>query len=109
MLTPVIKSEEDTPTRSSPPVYYGMGWFVREEKKGLMEGDNYPFFFGHTGGAVGVSSVLTIMPAEDSKEQPRNLDGEGPQGVAVAVILNLEDVKGVSKLGSRIAREFRNL
>ena len=72
-----------------------------------MEGKEYPFFFSHTGGAVGASSVLTVMPAEG--EESRESVGEGPRGVAVAVIFNLQEVKGVFTLGLLIAEQFHSL
>ena len=84
----------------APPVGYGMGWFVRREKAGLIGGRGYPFTFSHTGGAVGACSVLTVMAREE--------EGCG-SGVVVAVLFNLQKVKGVFELGTRIAEEFYNL
>ena len=72
-----------------------------------MEGKEYPFFFSHTGGAVGASSVLIVMPAEG--EESRESVGERPRGVAVAVIFNLRGVKGVFTLGLLIAEQFHSL
>lgn len=109
MLTPVVESvlqQETPPISPNPPVGYSMGWFLQRGKKGYMGGKDYPFFFSHTGGAVGASSVLTVMPAE---EESQVSVGEGPRGVAVAVIFNLQEVKGVFTLGLLIAEQFHSL
>ena len=131
MLTPVVKDVQDhTPDHAlchTPPVGYGMGWLIRQKKEGRFGGREYPFVFSHTGGAVGACSVLTVM-ADDSRGLP--VEGstveEGrvpmgvatpppplpspPQGVAVAVIFNLQEVKtSLFQLGMRIAEEFYNL
>ncbi len=67
---------------------------MRPAMKGVAGGRDYPMVFGHTGGAVGACSVLTIIP------------GEAGKGVVVAVILNLQEVKGVFNLGLKVAEEF---
>ena len=123
MLTPAV--EDVNPKKASspaaPPIGYGMGWFVRQEKAGLICGRDYPFVFSHTGGAIGASSVLTVIPGGRGQEPPcgggvstHSHGAESgqtkphPHGVAVAVIFNLQEVKGMHKLGVQIAEEFHS-
>ena len=72
----------------------------------MAGGKDYPCVFSHTGGAVGASSVLTIVPEEREGE---GKEEGSPCGVVVAVIFNLQEVKGVFKLGVQIAEQFRDL
>jgi len=60
-------------------------------------------YVSHTGGAVGVSSVLLILPRAE-------MCGEGtekliPRGVCVSIIVNKQSV-GLSKTALTIARLF---
>ena len=125
-----------------PGLCFSLGWMVDSGEQGPTCGEDRPAFFGHTGGAVGCSSVLLVFP--DKSEQCEVCDVceacgardvcegcarpceayrelcedwdlcEGrdlceqceARGVVVCVLLNLQDVKGVIKLGSNIARQF---
>ena len=134
MLKPAVENvrSKRKQNSNSPPIGYGMGWFVRQGTKGLMFGKDYPMLFSHTGGAVGASSVLTIIPDDrrvnvllgndgvivgnGSKVNSNVCSEEGkgrlkfqPQGVVVAVIFNLQEVKGVFNLGVKLAEEFHRL
>lgn len=98
MWTEVVR---DISFSSNPSVGYGMGWVVRREDERVRGGLKEPFCVGHTGAAVGASSVLVITPRDrDSDEQTV------PRGVVVAVIFNLQEVKGMFSLGSQIATHF---
>ena len=108
---------------------YGLGWIIWQEKKGLIGGRNYPFLFGHSGGAVGCTSALVIAPDQSDSSTNTNASAEGndvstsrlstlpptnpfsfrPKGVVVAVIFNLQDVNGVTNLVAKIAEEFKDL
>ena len=120
MLTPVVEDVSNSSTSPSghtpspaPPVGYALGWFVRKENVGVIGGRKYPFTFSHSGGAVGACSVLTVMARGGSDEEKGCGNGSAisspPRGVVVAVLFNLQEVKGVFKLGTRIAGEFYNL
>lgn len=117
MLTPAVEDVNSKRASSlTPPTGYGMGWFIQREGAGLISGRDYPFVFSHTGGTIGASSVLTVIPeppceggviphphgAESGQPKPH------PHGVAVAVIFNLQEVKGMYKLGMQIAEEFHS-
>ena len=85
---------------SDPPIGYGLGWLVQKEDAGVVGGKSRPFCVGHTGGAVGASSVLMIAPAAESNSDVI------PQGIVVAVIFNLQEVGQMYSLGIKIAEEF---
>lgn len=116
MLTPAVQDvrakKPPTPSSSSPPIGYGMGWFLRQPREGLLQGKDYPFVFSHTGGAVGGSSVLTIVPQGSQGSRRGDFPGGDtplPGGVAVAILFNLQGVKGVFELGLQVAEQFHNL
>ena len=123
MWRPVV-----SPDKSKPELSYGMGWVVREGDEGTVGGRERPFYAAHSGGAVGASSILVIMPstsvgsnncyetsssqssstqtsAEDRSERRRGRV-DVPRGVVVAVLFNLQEVKNVTSLGVEIAEEF---
>ena len=62
----------------------------------------------HTGGAVGASSVLLIVPRDASDggvNNPGAKSSPPPHGVVVSILCNLQSV-GLTKLALDIAREF---
>ena len=61
----------------------------------------------HTGGAVGASSVLLIVPRDASEGGVNNPGAKSnpPHGVVVSILCNLQSV-GLTKLALDIAREF---
>ena len=46
---------------------YGMGWHVDNQEDMNTNGDNRTFFVSHTGGAIGATSTLFIVPAGNSQ------------------------------------------
>ena len=95
---------------TNPLLSYGMGWFVSQEQLETVGGKKRPMLVGHTGGAVGATSVLLIIPGDSSvPEQDQKfctVQKKLPHGVVVAVIFNLQDVECVYSLGVQIAEEF---
>ena len=92
---------------------YGMGWLMQQGDVGVVGGKAKPFCVGHTGGAVGASSVLLIVPQDPHPSEPGvssadalSLEGSKPCGVVVAVIFNLQKVRGMFSLGRQIAEGF---
>jgi serine beta-lactamase-like protein LACTB len=80
---------------------YGMGW-------GTIPAANHPGFtreqrmyVSHTGGAVGASSVLLILPRLCNMV----VDAPPPRGVCVAIIVNTQSV-GLNKTALKIAQLF---
>ena len=86
---------------------YGMGWMIRPKVSGENFCREEDFCAFHTGGAVGASSILLILPKEpqngnsDQQQQP-------PKGVVVAILCNMQGV-GMSELAYKIAQEFKGL
>ncbi len=99
---------------------YGMGWAVipKKERSGTVPNQN--FYVSHTGGAIGASSVLLVLPSHvDNRNQSNlpgvhtNLTGSGhgvaqpaPQGVVVAMITNMQAV-GLNATALKIAKLFQ--
>ncbi|KAH0619798.1 hypothetical protein JD844_014061 [Phrynosoma platyrhinos] len=84
---------------------YGMAWFVAENKQecGFCRHQRHHAF--HTGGAVGASSVLLILPEELDSEATRSLSLSPPRGVVVSIICNMQSVS-LSSTALKIATEF---
>ena len=117
---------------SNPRLSYGLGWIVQKEGERVKGGKREPFRVGHTGAAVGASSVLLILPNEPSKMKEKEVEVglsskaledercvtvtvggsegvsnvRGPTGVVVAIIFNLQQVKGMFTLSSKVATLF---
>ena len=100
---------------------YGMGWGVvpHKPKPGTVQDQH--FYVSHTGGAIGASSVLLIMPTDvdhitgsDNKvldiRQPVVIQTQGPQprGIVVAIMCNMQAV-GLNKTAKDIAKVFADL
>lgn len=82
---------------------YGMGWCVTPPVDHAGFSRDQRMYVSHTGGAVGASSVLLIMPrAEMSVEGAEQLI---PRGVCVSIIVNQHSVS-LSKAALTVARLF---
>ena len=127
MWTPVV-----FPYKTKADTGYGMGWVVRNGSARTVGGRGQPFYAAHSGGAVGASSILVIMPADTpspnndnsiTKTRTRFIEHEAefdceerckcvssskmvPKGVVVAVLFNLQEVSNITSLGVQIAEEF---
>ena len=95
----------------------------------MQGGKREPFCVGHTGAAVGASSVPLILPNKLSRTEEKEVegnvnsvneemtvrgnevlsDGRVPSGVMVAIMFNLQEVQGMFSLGSKIATLFCHL
>lgn len=83
---------------------YAQGWLVVEKEQKFGQCRNRRHYVSHTGGAVGASSVLLVLPAEKiepSKRKTENL----PQGVVVTIITNMQSV-GLNTTALAIAQQF---
>lgn len=85
---------------------YGMGWGV------IPAQSNYPFcksrnfYVTHTGGAIGASSVLLILPRLENES---SLNSDKPvRGIVVSIIANLQSV-GLNHTALEIAQLFDNV
>ncbi|CAL4096312.1 unnamed protein product, partial [Meganyctiphanes norvegica] len=85
--------------------FYGLGWGVVPKKYEYGCGRRVRHYVSHTGGAVGASSVLLVMPLEDLESSEDSHQGSLPQGVVVAIIANMGSV-GLNKVALQIANAF---
>ncbi|XP_077563747.1 serine beta-lactamase-like protein LACTB, mitochondrial [Haemaphysalis longicornis] len=93
---------------------YGMGWNLTEsgEKPGGC-GEWPPFAAFHTGGSMGGTSALALLPSawnpeETSKLPSTRTNPAPPRGVVVAVVGNVSNA-GYGNIALGIAREFAEL
>ncbi|KAM9808176.1 serine beta-lactamase-like protein LACTB, mitochondrial [Neosynchiropus ocellatus] len=79
---------------------YAQGWMVVKEKQKHGQCKRRRCFVSHTGGAVGASSVLLVLPADEpvSAQTP-------PRGVVVSILMNMQGV-GLKSTAFKIADEF---
>ncbi|XP_023666920.1 serine beta-lactamase-like protein LACTB, mitochondrial isoform X2 [Paramormyrops kingsleyae] len=82
---------------------YGMGWLVVEKHQEYGQCRKRRHYVSHTGGAVGASSVLLVLPEE--AQEPPNEVPTPPRGVVVAVLINMQSV-GLNSTALKIAKEF---
>lgn len=97
MWTPVENSRMPWDVDGS----YGMGWGVVKEQSNFPHCNSRQFYASHTGGAIGASSVLLILPRKKvSMDDPYKV-----QGVVVTIIVNMQSV-GLNKTALEIAQLF---
>ncbi|XP_058264910.1 serine beta-lactamase-like protein LACTB, mitochondrial isoform X1 [Hemibagrus wyckioides] len=82
---------------------YAQGWAVVEKQQKYGECRMRRHYISHTGGAVGASSVLLVLPSESLKASGQR--AAPPQGVVVAIMANIQAV-GLNKTALKIAHEF---
>ncbi|XP_072348706.1 LOW QUALITY PROTEIN: serine beta-lactamase-like protein LACTB, mitochondrial [Scyliorhinus torazame] len=85
---------------------YAMGWGVVEQGQECGQCRRQRHYLTHTGGAVGASSVLLLLP-EEPQESPAGPAEAGvpPRGVVVAILCNLQSVS-LNSTALQIAIEF---
>ena len=104
-------------------VHYGMGWAFMPPSNRYAFCKDQRCFISHTGGAMGASSVLLILPrspknnsvnaVKESKDKSLKFDTAKPsphvpEGVVVTIICNTSSVS-LSKLALDIAKVFETL
>ncbi|XP_058501128.1 serine beta-lactamase-like protein LACTB, mitochondrial isoform X1 [Solea solea] len=83
---------------------YAQGWLVVEKLQKYGQCRRRRHYVSHTGGAVGASSVLLVLPSEET-EQCQGQSSHLPQGVVVTIITNMQSV-GLNGTALKIAHEF---
>uniref|UniRef100_A0A8C6T9E3 Lactamase, beta n=1 Tax=Neogobius melanostomus TaxID=47308 RepID=A0A8C6T9E3_9GOBI len=83
---------------------YAQGWLVVEKEQKYGQCRNRRHYVSHTGGAVGASSVLLVLPAEKI-EQCKGKTEKLPQGVVVTIITNMQSI-GLNTTALAIAQQF---
>ncbi len=93
-----VKSKErELLCEPSETVSYGLGWFVCFDKNNNLK---YAY---HTGGAVGATSCLMIIPDRNNDSNKTNT----PNGTVVAVLCNSHDSCEIVKFTLKVAEFFR--
>ncbi|KAK2524512.1 Lactb, partial [Columba guinea] len=101
MWTPVPKTEVSWDRDGK----YAMAWAVVEKKQQCGCCRQQKHYASHTGGAVGASSVLLILPEELDSEAIGSGLVAPPRGVIVSIICNMQSVS-LNSTALKIAREF---
>lgn len=83
---------------------YAQGWLIVEKLQKYGQCRKRRHYVSHTGGAVGASSVLLVLPSEDI-DQHTGRTTSLPQGVVVSIIANMQSV-GLNSTALKIALEF---
>ncbi|XP_049430858.1 serine beta-lactamase-like protein LACTB, mitochondrial isoform X2 [Epinephelus fuscoguttatus] len=83
---------------------YAQGWLVVEKLQKYGQCRKRRHYVSHTGGAVGASSVLLVLPSEET-EKCQGQTPLLPQGVVVTIITNMQSV-GLNTTALKIAKEF---
>ncbi|XP_036909957.1 serine beta-lactamase-like protein LACTB, mitochondrial isoform X1 [Sturnira hondurensis] len=82
---------------------YAMAWGVVEKKQTYGSCRKQRHYASHTGGAVGASSVLLVLPEELDADSLYNK--VPPRGIVVSIICNMQSV-GLNSTALKIALEF---
>ncbi|CAJ1056707.1 serine beta-lactamase-like protein LACTB%2C mitochondrial isoform X2 [Xyrichtys novacula] len=83
---------------------YAQGWLVVEKAQKYGQCRKRRHYVSHTGGAVGASSVLLVLPSVEIK-QHLGQTSLLPQGVVVTIMTNMQSV-GLNNTALKIAHEF---
>lgn len=82
---------------------YAQGWLVVEKQQKYGQCRARRHYVSHTGGAVGASSVLLVLPSESLQATGERVTP--PQGIVVVIITNMQSV-GLNTTALKIAHEF---
>nr|XP_015198931.1 PREDICTED: serine beta-lactamase-like protein LACTB, mitochondrial [Lepisosteus oculatus] len=82
---------------------YAMGWLVVEEQQQFGQCRKRRHYVSHTGGAVGASSVLLVLPCNLAQSEGQTL--APPQGIVVTIISNMQSA-GLNSTALKIALQF---
>lgn len=79
---------------------YGLGWMIGHEQSSSIDQLTIPEHIFHTGGAVGATSILLIIPCARKCADPRC-------GICIAVLTNLHRAEEIYSTALDIALLFR--
>lgn len=83
---------------------YAQGWLVVEKLQKYGQCRKRRHYVSHTGGAVGASSVLLVLPSDEIDQRQGQIPVL-PQGVVVTIVTNMQSV-GLNSTALKIAHEF---
>ncbi|XP_068131881.1 serine beta-lactamase-like protein LACTB, mitochondrial isoform X1 [Hyperolius riggenbachi] len=84
---------------------YAMGWGTVEAKQDFGHCKLQKHYVSHTGGAVGASSVILIMPEECNSMLWDSHTVSPPRGTVVTIMVNMQGT-GLNSTALKIALEF---
>lgn len=79
---------------------YGLGWMIADEQRSSIDELTIPSHVFHTGGSVGATSVLLIIPCEKKCSNPRC-------GICVVILTNLHSAGEIYQTALDVALLFR--
>ena len=80
-------------------ISYGLGWMIGNEQRSSINELSIPRHIFHTGGAVGATSILLIIPCPKKCLNPRC-------GICVAILTNLHCAEEIYRTALDIALSF---
>ena len=83
-------------------IFYGLGWMIGREQPSSVTESAIPTHIFHTGGAVGATSILLIIPCSKNCSDPRC-------GICIAMLTNLESASEIYRTALDIALMFRQI
>lgn len=83
-------------------ISYGLGWMIGKEQPSSVSESRIPRHVFHTGGAVGATSVLLIIPCSQNCSNPCC-------GICIVILTNLEDAGEIYRTALDIALLFRQI
>ncbi|CDS41718.1 beta LACTamase domain containing family member [Echinococcus multilocularis] len=94
---------------------YGLGWFVARRSTTPADKTNLPthldrLYVGHTGGAVGFTSILfmslPIVMTSNREDAAATCSVSHLPSICVAILVNLERAMGIGELAIRLTEAF---
>jgi len=81
---------------------YGLGWMIVKEQPSSVNESSIPAHIYHTGGAVGATSILLIIPCSNNCSNPRC-------GICIVILANLQCTGEIYQTALDIALLFRQI
>ncbi|CAF4376475.1 unnamed protein product [Rotaria socialis] len=81
---------------------YGLGWMIAKEQPSSINQCSIPSHIYHTGGAVGATSIILIIPCSNNCSNPRC-------GICISILTNLQSAREIYQTALDIALLFRHV
>ncbi|CAF0896331.1 unnamed protein product [Rotaria sordida] len=95
MWSPIVATKKKN-------TFYGLGWMITKEQSSSINEFTIPSHVYHTGGAVGATSILLIIPCSKNCSNPRC-------GICIAILTNLQSARDIYQTALDIALLFRQI
>jgi len=83
-------------------IFYGLGWMIVKEQSSSVNESIIPAHIYHSGGAVGATSIVLIIPCSNNCSNPRC-------GICIAILTNLQSAGDIYQTALDIALLFRQI